>query len=559
MRARKPKLLVVDDGERYVELAHALLRDYDYATRCDRPGPCWECPERPGCTRTHAHDAAELDEALERHPDVDAVLLDVVFELPEDRLIRREGETLARSRRLQGLSILERLRRVRGELPVILATSSEELALAGSEALAADELVSLAGADAFDARALALSIEALLARRRERPESGGYAFGASKPMQQLRTRCLALAPTSLPMLVLGETGTGKTALVERVLHPATGSRGPFVSVDLSAIPSTLVAAELFGTARGAYSGAVDRAGLFAEADGGTLLLDEIGNLEPELQRMLLVVLETGRVRRLGETRERNVRLKLIAATNVDLSEAVARGRFRADLYARLNPASRLVLPPLRERLEDLETLVAGFVARTFATGPDRLLLATYLAEAGLPGPPDATVAIGAPTLPRSGVAFALSRSSWLRMRRHAWPGNVRELALFVANATLVSLSEALGALSSGRESGRSSPSILPIPDRLVATLLDGPSASPSPVLAGAPDAPQRSLHEVARTLEREHYRRLFERTSGDFDAMARALLEGDPTANARRVRLRFNQLGLRARARPRRGGGDDQG
>ena len=82
MSAQKPKLLVVDDGDRYVELCHALLRDYEYATRCDLPGPCWECERRPGCTLTHAHDAAEADEALAKNPDVDVVLLDVAFDIP---------------------------------------------------------------------------------------------------------------------------------------------------------------------------------------------------------------------------------------------------------------------------------------------------------------------------------------------------------------------------------------------------------------------------------------------------------------------------------------------
>jgi CheY-like chemotaxis protein len=139
---RRPKLLLVDDGERYVELFHRFLREYDYATRCELPGPCWTCPQRSGCTLTHAHDGGEADDALRRHPDVDVVLLDVAFALPAERLLPPRGPTrtpqgqstgetpdsaLERRRRLQGLEILAHLRRQRGELPVVLLTAQEEL------------------------------------------------------------------------------------------------------------------------------------------------------------------------------------------------------------------------------------------------------------------------------------------------------------------------------------------------------------------------------------------------------------------------------------------------
>src|SRR6185436_10981569 len=117
-----------------------------------------------------------------------------------------------------------------------------------------------------------------------------------------------------------------------------------------------------------FSGAVDRRGRFEEANGGTLFLDEIGNLPPEAQRMLLLALEDGRVTRLGETAPRRTDFKLIAATNGDLAAAVAAQSFRADLHARLNPQASLSLPPLRERLADLEELLAAFVRAAFARG-----------------------------------------------------------------------------------------------------------------------------------------------------------------------------------------------
>src|SRR5262249_33668076 len=152
-----------------------------------------------------------------------------------------------------------------------------------------------------------------------------YLWGRSTAMARLRRDALALARTSLPILLLGETGTGKSALAERVLHPASGRSGPFVAVDLAALPATLVAGELCGSGRGAFSGAVDRAGRFEAAQRGTLFLDEIGNLPLEVQRMLLLAIEDGRITRLGESSPRAIDVKLVAATNADLPALVAAG------------------------------------------------------------------------------------------------------------------------------------------------------------------------------------------------------------------------------------------
>src|SRR5258706_1782706 len=138
-----PKILVVDDGDRHVELLHRFLREVRYATRCDLPGPCWSCEKRRGCTLTHAHDLGEAEDALRRHPDVDAILLDVAFDIPVERLAPSGERDLARRRRLQGLDILAQLRRTRGDLPVVLMTSREELD--DDATLPADEWVALAG------------------------------------------------------------------------------------------------------------------------------------------------------------------------------------------------------------------------------------------------------------------------------------------------------------------------------------------------------------------------------------------------------------------------------
>lgn len=582
MKAR-PKLLVIDDGDRHIELLHHFLRDYSYATRCALSGPCWECPRRTGCTLTHAHDAAEADEALARHPDADVVLLDVAFDLPKSRLLPLRGvgasdgaddddgdRALDRTRRLQGLAILSHLRRTRGDLPVVLMTAREELVYEdAAEALAVDEFLTLAGADAMDARALGLLIERVLQRRRELPDAGGYLFGGSPAMARLRRAAQILGRTSLPVLVLGETGTGKSALCEQVLHTATNRRGPFVAVDLSALPETLLSAELFGTARGAFSGALDRAGRFEHADGGTLLLDEIGNLPLELQRMLLLVLQEGRVTRLGESTPRPVQVKLLAATNSDLADAVRAGRFRADLYARLNPAASLVVPPLRQRIDDLELLMKGLLRKTFAAGPNRQLLTEYCDRAGIPGAPHAELVVGTkPTSGRGpkaeraerterGVRFVLHPSSLRTLRAHPFPGNVRELEMLVGNAAVFALADALDAAESRRAVPDSARTI-PIPEKLVRDLLRaswpivggdataGAHRTTGATAAGGADVtPAATLHQVAAGLEKALFARLYDACDGDFVAMAGRLLSGDAGRNARRVRLRFNQLGLR--------------
>ncbi len=552
MSERRPKLLIVDDGDRYVELGHALLRDYDYATRCDLPGPCWECERRPDCTLTHAHDAAEAEEALRKNRDVDVVLLDVAFDVPVERLLPSSEKNLERRRRLQGIEILAHLRRARADLPVILMTSEEQLAYQdAAEALAVDEFASLAGEAAFDARALSLLVERVLARHADSPEAGGYTWGSSQAMARLRRDASALARTSLPILVLGEPGTGKSALAERVLHPLTRRKGPFVAVDLASIPETLVASELFGTTRGAFSGAVDRRGRFEEASGGTLFLDEVGNLPPEAQRMLLLALQDSRITRLGESAPRPVDVKLVAATNADLAARVRAGTFRADLYARLNPAARLTMPPLRERMDDLDVLAKALLKKKLAGGADRELLADYLEATQLSGTPHAELHLG--RVPRQldrGVALVLSKSSVRELRGHSFPGNVRELELLVANAAVFTIADALSAAHEGR--AQAGARILPIPEKLVRELLGAGAPEPRRERAARGRAelevrPSPTLHGVAHHLERQLYERLFAETAGDFEAMAQRLLDAPGPTGARKVRLRFNQLGLKAR------------
>jgi len=207
-------------------------------------------------------------------------------------------------------------------------------------------------------------------------DAGEYAgvIGASASMRRLFGALKKLEGSLVPVLIEGESGTGKE-VVARALHERSRvAKGPLVSVNCGALPRELVASELFGHKRGAFTGAVaSRVGAFDEADGGTLFLDEIGELPLELQPTLLRALEIGEIRTLGDDRPHRVTVRLVAATNRDLSEAIAGGTFREDLYYRL-AVVRLMLPPLRERREDIAPLARHFVERAgLAPLPDEIV------------------------------------------------------------------------------------------------------------------------------------------------------------------------------------------
>jgi len=265
--------------------------------------------------------------------------------------------------------------------------------------------------------------------------------------------------------------------------------------------------------------------------------------------MLLLAIENGRITRLGEATPRAVDVKLIAATNADLPALVATGSFRADLYARLNPTARLWLTPLRDRLGDVEELIGAFVERAFAGGVDRALLAEYAAAAKLPAADGVAVAFGrAPAAPAR-ITFVFSSGSLAAMRAHRWPGNVRELSLVVKNAVLFALSDALAAATRGRAATAAAPQLVPVPAQLVRRLIAGaaPDGGGGGAMVTLHLQPRTGLRQVARDLERQLYEQLYRASDGDFHAMARRLLGIGTAAAARRVRLRFNQLGLRAR------------
>ncbi|WP_240724597.1 sigma-54 interaction domain-containing protein [Halomonas borealis] len=200
------------------------------------------------------------------------------------------------------------------------------------------------------------------ARRRTLSERlGRRILGESSAIRALRDQLVRAAETNLAVLLQGETGTGKE-LVARGIHEVSARHaGPFLAINCAAIPESLLEAELFGHARGAFSGAErSREGLFGEADGGTLFLDEIGDMPLALQAKLLRVLESGRYRPLGDDRERRVDLRLVAATHQPLHRRIREGAFRADLYYRLGQFP-LTLPALRERRDDIPALTQAFI------------------------------------------------------------------------------------------------------------------------------------------------------------------------------------------------------
>ncbi len=230
----------------------------------------------------------------------------------------------------------------------------------------------------------------------------------SERMRALMRRVGQIASSDAPVVIEGESGTGKEVLARTLHANSRRAKRPFVAVNVAAMPSELLESELFGHAKGAFTGATfAKQGLFEEAAGGTLFLDEIGEMPHPLQAKLLRALQDGEVRRVGETRPFSVDVRVLCATNVDLAAAVAEGRFRADLYYRLRVFG-LVVPPLRERKADILPLAHAFLARHEHR--------TRRFEAA------AERALG----------------------QYTWPGNVRELANAVQHGAVLSAGAPIG-------------------------------------------------------------------------------------------------------------------
>ena len=232
-------------------------------------------------------------------------------------------------------------------------------------------------------------------RLRAKVEKHGEIVGRSAPVRALVDQIARVAGTAARVLITGENGTGKELVARAVHAQSTRVKGPFIEVTCAAIPSELIESELFGHMKGSFTGAIqDRAGKFEQADGGTIFLDEIGDMSLAAQAKVLRVLQDGEVTRIGGQKTRKVDVRVLAATNKRLEEEIPAGRFREDLFYRLNVVP-IVVPPLRERRDDLPMLVEHFVQRLSIEGTAPI---------------------------RSIEAAALDRLS-----AHDWPGNIREL------------------------------------------------------------------------------------------------------------------------------------
>ncbi|WP_455230863.1 nitric oxide reductase transcriptional regulator NorR [Geopseudomonas aromaticivorans] len=321
-------------------------------------------------------------------------------------------------------------------------------------------------------------------------------IGQSREHRRLLEEIALVAGSDLSVLISGETGVGKELVAQAIHSASPRARKPLISLNCAALPDTLVESELFGHVRGAFSGAVsERHGKFELADGGSLFLDEVGELPLAVQAKLLRVLQSGQLQRVGSDREHRVDVRVIAATNRDLAEEVRAGRFRADLYHRLS-VYPLPVPPLRER------------------GHDVLLLAGYFLE-------ENRARLGLRSL-------RLTSEAQAALLTYDWPGNVRELEHLIGRAALKAMAagERRRILSIGAE-------LLDLRGKYIA-------APPPDSPASSPPQPVGDLREAVEQFQRQQVGAALERHQHNWAAAAREL--GMDRANLHRLAKR---LGLR--------------
>ena len=368
-----PKIVVVDDERPILMTLEALLKRHGY-----EPHMAHTASEGLAMIRKVAPEVVLLDLGLPDRPGLD-VLRDVRHELPQTQvIILTANDSLANA--------IECTKK--GAFHFI------------SKPYAPEELVCLI-ARALEKRKLESETETLreekkhLSRALEKAERQLIPVAKSRTMQDVHGLIERIAPTEANVLLLGESGVGKEVLANQIHRLSKCMRGPLVKLNCAAFPANMIEGELFGYAKGAFTGAVaDFPGMIAEAAGGTLFLDEIADMPPELQTRFLRVLQEREYRPLGSTKTVPVNFRLVAATNRPIAEAVRSGALRQDLYYRLN-TFQIPIPPLRERREDIPALITLFVGR-------------FSRQLGKPEPVLTTEALDA-------------------LINYAWPGNIREL------------------------------------------------------------------------------------------------------------------------------------
>jgi DNA-binding NtrC family response regulator len=322
---------------------------------------------------------------------------------------------------LSGLALLERARAIDPEIAVIVMTAygTIEHAVAAIKAGASDYLAKPLNLDellhrirqALDRRRLVQENRELRAALRERHRVDGI-IGDSGPMQEVLSLVRRVAPSDTTVLIRGESGTGKELIARAIHHASARAGGPLVCVSCAALPESLLEAELFGHEKGAFTGAVAaRRGRFETAQGGSLFLDEIGDVPPHLQVKLLRALQERQIERLGSSRPVPVDVRLIAATHRDLESMVKRGAFRDDLYYRLNVVT-IAIPPLRDRRADILPLLEHFIGR-FGRAAGKAIR-------------------------------GLTREAHDALLHYEYPGNVRELENLVERAVVLTRDDVIG-------------------------------------------------------------------------------------------------------------------
>ncbi|MCX7794737.1 MAG: sigma-54 dependent transcriptional regulator [Thermodesulfovibrionales bacterium] len=428
------KILVVDDEKDILRALEFIL-------------------SREGYTVTTATNGQEAMELL-KNEEYDLVLTD----------LRMPG--------MDGMEVLEKSLQLRPSTAVIIMTAyaTVESAVQAMRMGASDYIVK-----PFINEDVKLRVKRLLEHRKLREENillrqqlsqripGRVFLGNSNQIQQLLSLLEQVIPTKSNVLILGESGTGKGLVAELIHYNSPRKDKPFISINCSAIPETLLESELFGYKKGAFTGAVsDKKGLITMADGGTIFLDEIGDMPMSIQAKLLKVIETGEIMPLGDTVKRTVDVRIIAATNADLEQRVKEGKFREDLYYRLS-VIEIKIPPLRERKEDIPVLVNYFI-RTLSEENKKNIR-------------------------------GIDNEAMALLIQYPWPGNVRELKNVIERAVVLAKGEYITPAE--------------LPDKLKSSAAEQPS--------------QGRLREALTEFEKSLIINTYEQHNKDKEATAKAL------------------------------------